>query len=233
VSFLGRFLGRREIALSAAHRTRLEHWRIQSSETRRSVGDARFVVIDVETSGLDPRVDRLIAIGAVTAEVGKIDLGNAFYAVLRQPESSSRDNILVHGIGETMQREGVEPAEALLAFLEFAGKSPLVGYHAAFDSAVIRRAMSEYLGEAFRARWIDLAQLAPHLLPQDAARCRALDDWLNLFHIEVFRRHDAIADALATAQLLLALMARMPQRAATPVASILWHPRAGRARGGW
>ena len=158
--------------------------------------------------------DRLIAIGAVTVEAARIDLGRSFYVVLRQPEASSRENILVHGIGGTAQREGEDPAEALLAFLEFAGKAPLVGFHAGFDDALIRRAMREFLGEPYDRRWIDLAQLAPELMPEEARARTHLDAWLERFGIEVFSRHDAAADALA-------------HRAAPPRAA----PPGGRAAG--
>lgn len=232
MSLLAKLLGR-EIALGRDQRARLRRWHaLPAPDLRQTAASGRFIVTDVEASGLDPQVDRLIAIGAVTVEAGKIELGRSFYSVLRQSASSSRENILLHGIGGTEQCQGQEPAEALLDFLEFAGKAPLVGYHAAFDDAVIRRAVSEHLGERLRVHWIDLAQLAPQVLPNDARRRQALDDWLERFHIHVYRRHDALADALATAQLLLALMARAPHRESLRIASILWDASAGRWLGG-
>ena len=122
--------------------------------------------------------------------------------------------------------------EALLAFLEFAGKAPLVGFHAGFDDALIRRAMREVLGEPYERRWIDLAQLAPELLPGDARARTHLDAWLERFGIEVFSRHDAAADALATAQLLLALLPRADARGLATVEAMLWDPGAARWLGG-
>ena len=56
--------------------------------------------------------------------------------------------------------------------------------------------------------WIDLALVAPALFPESANGRRALDDWTALFHIENTHRHNAVADACATAQLLLVLMAQ-------------------------
>jgi DNA polymerase-3 subunit epsilon len=227
MSWLANLLGRR-VVLPARAAERLARWRaLPEPDPGTAPATTRFVVVDVESTGLDLRADRLIAIGAVTIDAGRIDLGRAFYAVLRQPEVSSHENILVHGIGGTQQREGEDPPEALLAFLEFAGKAPLVGYHAAFDDGMIGRATTEFLGLAFERPWIDLAYLAPDLMPAEAHKRKHLDAWLELFGIEVFSRHDAIADALATAQLLLAVLAR----AATPprrVAGMLWDPGASR-----
>src|SRR5512134_1501970 len=131
--WLTKVLGR-EVPLASPARRRLERWlALPPVLADAAPAAARFVVADVESTGLDMRTDRLIAIGAVTIEAGRIDLGRAFYTVLRQGAVSSRDNILLHGIGGTAQREGEDPADALLAFLEYVGRAPLVGYHAAFD----------------------------------------------------------------------------------------------------
>ena len=72
---------------------------------------------------------------------------------------------------------------------------------------MIRRALDAHLGLPFKPAWIDLAQVAPAALPGEARGRKALDDWLALYGIPVFNRHDAVADALATAQLFLALHA--------------------------
>jgi DNA polymerase-3 subunit epsilon len=216
---------RRRVPLGAAEAGRLRRWReLPEADLRASPGAARFVVADVEATGLDVRNDRLIAIGAVAVEASRVVLGRSFYAVLRQAEASSRENILVHGIGGSAQRAGVEPAAALLAFLEFAGKAPLVGFHAPFDDALIRRAVREHLGAAWQGRWIDLAQLAPQFMPEEARGRQHLDAWLERFGIGVFSRHDAAADALATAELLLALLPRAAARRVATVEAMLWDP---------
>lgn len=227
MSWLARLLSRRP-ALAPAARARLERWRaLPDIATDLAPAEARFIVADVEATGLDVRADRLIALGAITVEGGRIDLARAFYAVLRQDFASSRENILVHGIGGTQQREGADPVEALLGFLEFIGRAPLVGYHAAFDAIVIRKAMDEYLGMAFRPPWVDLAYVAPELVATGGVRYKGLDDWLQRFGIEAFNRHDAVADALATAQLFLAVLAHAGTRPRR-VAELVWDPRATR-----
>jgi DNA polymerase-3 subunit epsilon len=198
--------------LDAAAAARLERW-TQLAEPALDVPPdaARMLVVDVESTGLDVRRDRLLAIGAVALVGGRIDLADSFYRVLRQDTASSRENILVHGIGGTEQTSGDDPIEVLLAFLEYAGKAPLVAFHAGFDEIMIDRAVRHFLrSTAFRQRrWLDLAFLAPALHPgEQHADLHALDDWLGCYGITVYRRHDALADALATAQLLQVLLAR-------------------------
>ncbi len=165
------------------------------------VSATRYVVVDVETTGLNLMQDKLISIGAVAVVNGRISLGDSFYVVLQQQAASEKGNILLHGIGTSAQLEGAPPAEALLAFLEFLGKSPLVAFHVTFDETMIKRALRDYLGLNFKHPWLDLAYVMPGLHPPLARKYRALDDWIGHFGIRIDVRHNALADALATAQL--------------------------------
>lgn len=172
-----------------------------------ALDDTRWVVLDVESSGLDASRDRLLAIAALALRVNgrraAIALGDSFEIVLRS-ESSTPDkaNILVHGIGVGAQRAGVEPADALAAFERYVGASPLVAFHAAFDRTLIERGF-DALGRRLANPWLDIAPLAEVLHPQVGAR--SLDEWMHHFGIVCAVRHQAAADTLATAELLLKL----------------------------
>ena len=168
--------------------------------TRNHHRASRYVTVDVETTGLDMRRDRVLSIGAVAVERGKIDLAHCFEVVLRQPESSSRDNILVHRIGGQRQLGGQDPADSLLRFLEYVGHCPLVAFRAEFDQTMIDRALDETLGTISQSAWLDLAELLPALYPSNENK--TMDDWLAMMNIRMLARHDALADALATAQML-------------------------------
>lgn len=206
MNLLSRLFGNRP-TLGAAELRRLDGWQaLLACDTHARLEQARFVVVDVETTGLSLNQDRLIAIGAVAVNHGRIDLADSFEIILKQDASSTRDNILVHGIGGTAQTEGVAPAEALLRFLEFLGNDPLVAFHVTFDETMIKRAMRHYLGLDFKHAWLDLAYVMPGFLPELANTHRSLDDWSSRFHISNFARHSALADALSTAQLFQAAL---------------------------
>jgi DNA polymerase-3 subunit epsilon len=217
---LFRFL-RNDRRLTEAERLRLGKWAaLDRPSLDMPFCGSRYVVVDVETSGLDLNRDRLISIGAVAVENGAIMLGERFYAILQQESASSRENIEVHGIGGTAQMNGAPAPGVLLAFLEFMGKSPLVAFHVTFDETMIRRAIRAYLGFDFRHPWLDLAYLMPALNPGRAARPRSLDDWLNCFSIRNDDRHNAAADALATAQLLQVALSQAPRARAENYAAL-------------
>jgi DNA polymerase-3 subunit epsilon len=176
------------------------------------VDEARWVVVDVETTGLDVARDRLLAIAAIAVRFTPqpvIDLRDSFEVVLRQdtaavaPAAIDRDNILLHGIGVGEQRAGVDPPVALADFERYVGRSPLLGFHAEFDRAMIGRASRTVLGRVAPNPWLDLEPVAA-VVRRDV-RARSLDEWMAVFGITCLRRHQAAADTLATAELLLAL----------------------------
>ena len=196
--------------LDSRQASRLASWQaLPANATSVSFKDARCVVLDVETTGLNLATDTLISIGAVAIVNGRISLGDTFSVILQQRNSSRKENILVHGISGSEQREGVTPADALLSFLEYLGKAPLVAFHVAFDETMVRRAMRQHLGLSFRHPWLDLAYVMPALCPDLMHSHRSLDDWSRHFDIRNENRHNALADALVTAQLLLIAVSRL------------------------
>ena len=207
--------------LAPGQREALERYRrLDAVGTGQRLESLRFVVVDVETSGLNPFQDRLIAIGAVGVADGLLRLGDTFEMVLRQEAPSGSDNILVHGIDGTTQRAGTDPASALLAFLDFAGKCPLVAFHADFDRVMIERASRDALGIKPENPWLDLAYLAPALLRERAANARSLDEWTQAFGLENTARHNAVADALVTAQLFQILLVEAKRQEIPTCASL-------------
>lgn len=198
MNWFDQLLGRRELPEELA--LRLEAWR-RLPEPDPAAAVQRWVVMDTETSGLDTARSSLIAIGAVAIEHGTIVVEPTFEVVLRQENASSRENIALHGVGAEAQAQGENPAHALIRFLEFARKDPLVAYHVAFDAAFLRRAIKAQLGMRFGGEWLDIAVLAPLKFPDLLRQQRGLDGCLARFGIDPGARHNALADAFATAQL--------------------------------
>jgi DNA polymerase-3 subunit epsilon len=189
--------------------------------TSLSCKSSRYVVVDVETSGLNLWEDRLLSIGAIAVVNGKIALGESFYVELQQPVVSDKENILLHGISGGAQTAGVPAADALLAFLDFLHKDPLIAFHVTFDQTMIQRAISQYLGISFKHVWLDLAYLMPALNPELAAQYRSLDDWVTHFDIHNDARHNALADAMVTAQLFQVGQAQASKKNIQNIAGLL------------
>jgi len=180
-------------------------------DTQSALSRARCVVADTETGGLDPYRDGLISIGACRIEAGAVTLTDAFDVLLRQERPSDTGNVLVHGIGHAAQAAGTPPETALIAYLAFARRDVMVGFHTRFDLEVLHRAMQERLGIVYRPAHLDLALVMPTLFDLPGAAQWRLDQWLAHFRLDSFARHSALSDAFVCAQLCLIGFARAAQ----------------------
>jgi DNA polymerase-3 subunit epsilon len=167
-----------------------------------------YVVFDLEATGLSPsRGDAVVAIGAVRlrdlSPVARFEtLVNPGRAI---PPGSTR----YHGITDAMVADAPRAAEAIGAFSAFAEGAVLVAHNAAFDATLLR--MEEFRGappvpnpvlcSMGVSRWLDPGE-PDHSLDGLAARAG----------IVIARRHAALGDADATAEVWLRLLARASAR---------------------
>jgi len=177
-----------------------------------SLREQRWVVLDLETTGLNLNKDRLLSIGAVVIEDGAIDFSQQFERTLQCAELKLNPSVLIHGLGPSAIAAGSEPAEALIEFMEFLGDSPVLAFHAPFDQRMLGRALKDHLGYKLQHPFLDIADIAPLVCPQANIREAGLDEWIDWFKLQVFERHNASADALATAELALILFSRARQQ---------------------
>ena len=192
-------------------RERLAQWQAQYGRARRSalrepLALARLVALDLETTGARMDRDRLLCIGAIAVRARTVRHDESLERFVRQEQSSSVANILIHQIGGQQQLGGDDPATALLDCLEFLGSAVVVAYRAEFDATILRRELAQVLGTRMPNRFVDLAVLLPALFP--GTQNDALEDWLGHFGLGFTVQHRALIDAYAHAALLLIVLER-------------------------
>lgn len=198
--------------LDAAQQRRLEQLPKPAPLGDVSLRQQRWVVVDLETSGLNLNRDLVLSIGAVVIEDGAVDFSQLFERTLQRTETKLSPSVLIHGLGPSAIAAGSDPVEALLDFMEFVGDSPLLAFHAPFDQHMLGRALKDSLGYRLAHPFLDVADIAPLLCPEANVREAGLDHWLEYFNLQVGERHHASADALATAELMLILFSRARQQ---------------------
>jgi DNA polymerase-3 subunit epsilon len=180
-----------------------------------SLEEVRFVVLDSETTGLDPRKDRLVTIGAVGVRGGDILLEDSFEALLKVAYNTSA--VTVHGVTRDESLDGFDEPEAVALFREYAGQAVLVGHHVRHDLDTLDAAYERHLGCRLENPSVDTMDLTLHLERDGAFAGRdrissfTLDALCLLFGVRPHDRHTAPGDALLTAlvfQRLLRLAAR-------------------------
>jgi DNA polymerase-3 subunit epsilon/CBS domain-containing protein len=164
------------------------------------------VVLDTETTGLDPLKARIVQIGAVGIRHGVVDAGPPFMRLVDPGVPIPAAVTAIHGIGDADVAGAAAFAEAFAAFEAWRAGRPLIGHNLGFDLAVLRRECR-------------LAGLA--FAPPPALDTRLLGEvcfpTLPGFSLEVLAgrlgiavdravRHDAVADARLAAELFVALL---------------------------
>lgn len=208
MSLFSWLLPRKAPTLSLAQQQRLLQLPKPAELAEHTLRAQRWVVVDLETSGLHLNRDQVLSIGAMVIEDGAIDLSQAFERTLLRTDNPLSPSVLLHGLGPSAIAAGSDPAEALLDFMAFVGDSPLLAFHAPFDQHMLTRALKDSLGYRLQHTFMDVAALAPMLCPQADLREAGLDNWIKHFNLQVEERHNASADALATAELALILFNR-------------------------
>lgn len=167
----------------------------------------RWVVLDVETSGLDTNNDQLLAIACVAVNVDwkskQLTLmpGDSFEIIVKPTTLvTDKTNILVHNIGQQSQERGVPLDEALKMLMNYAEKAPLLAFHSGFDERILANHTQRELNSRLPNAWLDIAQLCKAIHPKIHAD--TLDDWLTHFGIVCSNRHSAAADAWAEGEVL-------------------------------
>ncbi|MFM7331475.1 MAG: PolC-type DNA polymerase III [Brachymonas sp.] len=170
-------------------------------------GIHRWVVLDVETSGLEPQEAQLLAVAAIAVQVDwpakqlRICPGDSLETDIQPAQVvSDKSNILIHGIGQQRQQRGMALREALPQVVKFIADSPLLAFHAWFDKIMISRHLAIAGHAPLPNPWIDIEKLCIALYPK--SRAESLDDWMDEFDITCAARHEAAADTFAECEVL-------------------------------
>jgi DNA polymerase III subunit epsilon len=170
----------------------------------------RFVVLDTETTGLDPRRDRLITIGALGVSGGEIVMPDCFEVMLKVAYNNS--SVTVHGVTRDEAREGLDEPRAIEEFLNYLRDGVIVGHHIGHDIAALSCALERHFGQELKNRSLDTMDLTLHLekdgafLDRRAPQGFSLDALCDLFGVAAHDRHTAGGDAFITAQIFLRLL---------------------------
>jgi DNA polymerase III subunit epsilon len=175
-----------------------------------------LLALDLETTGYDPEVAEILAIGTVPVVDGAVRIGATSSTLVRPANRSAADGIVAHHLrpADVVAAPPLdEVLPGVLAAIEDA--DALLVHHAGLDVRVLQRACS-----ATGLRWpaprvVDTVALIGRVRRQQRATGsgrrlpRSLSDARAALDLPPHRAHDAAADAIATAELYLALRARL------------------------
>jgi DNA polymerase-3 subunit epsilon len=185
---------------------------------------APWGVVDLETTGLDPASDEIIAIAIVPVDGGRAQPGRAFYSLVRPARPPAAESIRIHGI----RPSDLEAAPALDEILDdvlVALSGRLIVAHAAFVEQGFLEPVLATRGVRLRGPVADTRQLGRVWLadrdPGTKAPLLPLGGLAEALGLPVHREHHALGDALTTAQVFLALASHLEHRGGLSVKTLM------------
>ncbi len=197
----------------------------------------RFVVVDTETTGLNPaKGDRLLSIGAVAIEGLRVDLSQMFFEKIYCERHSPPETIAVHLITPEESRHAPHPSEVLPKFLSFIQSDVLIAHHARFDLAFLNAELQHHYGRDLRNYCLDTIDLAHFLASTNQSseylglNPRQMEEYelgrlAASLNIPVETRHDALNDAITTAQVAAVLLKRLTRAGVLTLQDLLYLSR--------
>lgn len=118
-----------------------------------------WVALDCETTGLDPRQDKIVAIAALRIVGNRLLTSERLELLVRPGRGMTGDNVRVHRLRESDVAKGLAPEQAMRRLLDFIGSRPLVGYFLEFDVAMLNREIWPMLGVRLPQRKIEVSAM--------------------------------------------------------------------------
>jgi DNA polymerase III subunit epsilon len=166
-----------------------------------------FVIVDVETTGWSPDEASITEIGAVRVRGGRVR--RRFSSLVNPGELIPETVTALTGISDAMVATAPPLARVLPSFLSFADGCVLTAHNAPFDISFLSAACTscDLPWPAFPV--LDTVELAHRVLGEDEVPDCKLSTLAAFFGARTFPRHRALPDALATADVLTALLGRL------------------------
>ena len=152
-----------------------------------------YVVVDLETTGLQPAKDRILEIGAVKVENGEVK--DTFCTFINPRMAIPPFIQALTGITQDMVENAPTAEQAFYEFLDFCGDRDLMGHNLMFDYSFLKHQAAN-LKLSFEKRGIDTLKIARSVLPEQESR--SLTSLCEYFQINREQAHRAFHDALAT-----------------------------------
>lgn len=181
-----------------------------------------LIAADLELTGLDANSNQIIAIGWTLVDNGRVRFGSNRHLLVTAQQSVG-SSAAIHELVDSDIAGGMDLHAALAELFEAAHGRIWVFHHAGLDVAFLRKACREWAGVMPPFAVLDTMQI--ELARRKRRDQHVQDGDLQLgrlrskYHLPRYTAHDALIDAVATAELLLAMAARLDRKAPLPLAS--------------
>ncbi len=202
-----------------------DYFAVPFPEKNTALCDTPIVALDFETSGLDPHQHHLVSVGLVAINSLAIELGSAWHQIVFSKHGMTEQSAVLHQITDDTLRHGMDIQQLMPLLLQQLTGKVLLVHHAALELQFLNNICQRLYQQPFLIPYIDTEILARRRHARRDQPTRAGD--LRLFalreqyHLPVSAAHNALNDALGTAELFLALIAEIAPRGDARLADVL------------
>jgi len=167
-----------------------------------------YVCLDCETTGLNPRKDEILSIGAVIIKKNKILMRKTLNIFVKPSKNVTKESIKIHQIRPIDLENAVDPKVAILELLEFIGNRPIVGYYIKFDVAIISKYTKRYIGVSLPNLQVEVSSMYFKSKKRSSDYefvDLKFDTIMKELEIPELGKHDALNDAIMTSMIFLKL----------------------------
>jgi DNA polymerase-3 subunit epsilon len=167
-----------------------------------------YLAVDLETTGRDPLGHEIVSAGWVELRAGGIVLGSAERRLVRPSRAMPEESAIIHAITDDEAAGGETLTAVLGSLLESLAGRVMVAHYSATETGFLDAACRRCFGAGLVVPVVDTLRLARrqlHRRNESPARGELrLVALRERYDLPVYAMHDALADALAAAELFLA-----------------------------
>ncbi|MEM0350952.1 MAG: 3'-5' exonuclease [Archaeoglobaceae archaeon] len=171
-----------------------------------NIRDTKFASLDLETTGLDPYKDEIIAIGIIPIEGLKILSSNSFYSLVK-PKRLKLKTLKIHGISERDLRNAPFFEEISQRVYEMLRDSIIVGFCVEVDYAFLKNALKDFKAQTIEIMKVD--KVLSRFIGEKYVESPNLEALAKKYGLRTPYRHNALADAFLAAQIFQIQLLRL------------------------
>lgn len=217
-----------------AHDAKNEHLKAFYTQaygnTNTPIKAVEFVALDFETTGLNSEVDDIVSVGLVPFSMQRVYCKHAKHWVVQPRKSLSEESIVIHGITHSEVDDAPDLTSKLAPLLNALSGKIVVVHYAAIERHFLNNALLARINEGIQFALVDTMELEQRalrarqgligrLFNQKVGSLRLTDSRAR-YSLPAYHNHNALTDALATAELLIAQM-QYHYREDTPLFELL------------
>jgi len=212
-ALLGKNYARRQLLKKTTSAVMKEYLQKPFPNKNDLISNIEIVSLDFETTGLNPEKDSIVSIGLVEISKLGINLQSSSHQLISTSKNLPETSVVIHQITDNQLASGISIEAALPDLLEILSGKVLLAHNMKTELGFISKMCHQLYGTDFTIPVIDTQFLAQRSFERQGRPYKnnelRLFNLRQSFNMPAYKAHNALMDAIATAELFLAMVQKM------------------------